>query len=68
MPFCKVYLDPWIQVANGVSLEVTLILPTQNSSDDYDDDGHDADGSQNSSDDPEVVGRVLNHSCTRTKD
>lgn len=57
------YLCTGVKVADGVGLEVALVFAAEHSRDDYDDDGHHANGGQNCSDDPQVAGWVLNHSC-----
>ena len=55
-------LSSGVKVANGVGLEVTLVLPAQHSGDDEDDERYHADGRHHRGDDPQVVRRVLDHS------
>lgn len=63
LPACTAYLCSLGQVHHGVRLEVVLVLPAEHGRDDDDDDRDHGDGRQHRGDDPQVVGRVLHHSC-----
>lgn len=57
------YLCSLRQVDHGVWLEVILVLPTEYSGDDDDDNRDHGDGGQHRGDDPQVVGWILHHGC-----
>lgn len=63
LPASTMYLCSLRQVHHSVRLEVVLVLPAEYSSDDDDDDCDHGDGCQHRGNDPQVVGRVLHHSC-----
>lgn len=56
--FCSLW-----HIHRGVCLEVTFVLSTQDSCDDEDDHRNHSNGSQDCSNDPQVVGWVFHHSC-----
>lgn len=61
------YLGSGIEVTDGISFKIILILPAEHSCDDDDDERYYGDRGQHCRDYPEVIRRVLDHSWKKEK-